>query len=67
MKEEKPTIEEKKLEAEDTAKIGRITVGDNWEVQLPKKAMDLLKVKPGDKLDIKLEGLNDDVLVIMKA
>ena len=63
MKEEKETIE-----AEDKENYaGRSTVRKGGRVTLPNKVMDYLKVKPGDKLCLKLEGLDTKVLVLTKA
>ena len=46
---------------------GRSTVRKGGRVTLPQKVMGYLKVKPGDKLCLELEGLDTKVLVLTKA
>ena len=65
MKEVEPTI----LDKADDKKTykGRSKIQKDGRVTIPKKVRDFLGVGIGDKVCLSLEGLNNDVLVIMKA
>ena len=45
----------------------KVIIGENGEIILPTKAMEVLDVKPGDKIAITIEGLNNDVIILAKA
>jgi len=44
-----------------------IKIEKDNEIQLPQKAMDYIGIKPGDRISISVEGLNNDVIVLQKA
>ena len=44
-----------------------VKIGEKGEVQLPQGAQDCLGIKTGDTVEFKVEGLNDDVVVLQKA
>ena len=43
-----------------------IRIGAGGEIQLPQETQDCLEVKPGDTIEFKVEGLNDDVVILQK-
>ncbi len=47
--------------------IGRSKIQEGGSFTIPKKVMNYLKVKPGDKLCLELEGLDTKVVVLTKA
>ena len=44
-----------------------IRIGKDGEVQLSQEAQDCLGVKAGDRIEFKVEGLNNDVVILQKA
>ena len=48
-------------------KEGIIRIGKKGKVRLPQEAQDALGIKTGDRIEFKVEGLNNDVVVLQKA
>ena len=46
--------------------INIVKIGAGGEIQLPQEIQDCLGVKTGDTIEFKIEGLNDDVVILQK-
>lgn len=44
----------------------KVICDENGTFRIPKKIMEKMNIKPGNKLRVTLEGLEDDVLVVQK-